>query len=140
MLPQLSIFPLDQSLSLSFPTFNSLPDCLDTNYVCFISHLQQFPILFVHKLRLFYFLPSIVSPQTVEAIYYCAEMLTQTFKSDLFLNIFHYIALHTSYLILYYRYNANRLNKLVVKDKENHFCFYQTSWYYKLDGRKYETG
>ena len=97
-------------------------------------------MLFVHKLRLFYFPPSTISSQTVEAIYHCAEMLTQTFKSDLFLNIFHYIALHTSYLILYYRYNANRLNKLVVKDKENHFCFYQTSWYYKLDGRKYETG
>ena len=88
LLPQLFIFPLHQSLSLSFPTFNSLPDCLDTNYVCFISHLQQSPILFVHKLRLFYFPPSTVSPQTVEAIYQCAEMLTQTFKSDLFLNIF----------------------------------------------------
>ncbi len=108
LLPQLFIFPLHQSLSLSFPTFNSLPDCLDTNYVCFISHLQQSPILFVHKLRLFYFPPSTVSPQIVEAIYHCAEMLTQTFKSDLFLNIFHYIALHTRYLVLYYRYNTNR--------------------------------
>jgi hypothetical protein len=42
-------------------------------------------MLFVHKLRLFYFPPSTVSSQTVEAIYHCAEMLTQTFKSDLFL-------------------------------------------------------
>ncbi len=124
------IFPLStvsqivwtQTTFVLFPTSNNLPYCLYTNCVCFISYL------------------STVSPQTVEAIYYCAEMLTQTFKSDLFLNIFHYIALHTSYLILYYRYNANRLNKLVVKDKENHFCFYQTSWYYKLGGRKYETG
>ena len=97
-----------QTTFVLFPTSNNFPYCLYTNCVCFISHLQQSSILFVHKLRLFYFLPSIVSPQTVEAIYYCAEMLTQTFKSDLFLNIFHYIALHTSYLLLYYRYNTNR--------------------------------
>ena len=57
-------------------------------------------MLFVHKLRLFYFPPSTVSSQTVEAIYHCAEMLTQTFKSDLFLNIFHYIALQTSLSVL----------------------------------------
>lgn len=23
----------------------------------------------------------------------------------------------------------------MIKDKENHFYFYQTSWYYKLDGK-----
>lgn len=37
-------------------------------------------MLFVHKLRLFYFPPSTVSSQTVEAIYHCAEMLTQTLR------------------------------------------------------------
>lgn len=49
----------------------------------FISNLQQFPRLFGHKLRLFYFPPSTVSPQTVEA-------------------------LQTSCLVLDYRYKANR--------------------------------
>lgn len=56
----------------------------------FISNLQQFPRLFGHKLCLFYFPPSTVSPQTVEAIYHCAEMLTLTLSSsvDFFYSFF----------------------------------------------------